>query len=672
MSLNSGSESTSWNESEKPANSNQAPGASGTMAPLDGLAGLLRLPSMTSDNRNLKEVSETIEKLEAIYENAKKSTTNELQRKIVPTVEMLTPSISAQLPGVGLYVVFDGTMYVMAALFYNRTLSIGVERITVNTNNIVQQMSAPLTPAQYPNSIFLEKLTAHYTKVAESKGVKNVSVINMIVCDLEMLHHPEAGDPKDYAHRQANYIASEWEEAIMVKTVREIVAKGYQVPVPFATPDQPYGKDGCAEARVNAISFRTSKAGTLTPDNMEVIVSTINNNNQNTGNFQANSKELIRVTAAVSLNGVSWEDHQRFMMSHRSQEQMNALQQFLGNSMGMGVYPQGFKPLRPVITVGTVQAGEQLCNNGGLFPFFSGLYALMSTNNQYVWSEALRRHTVGARGNLADLETRVDQMVSQIPGGFQNPQRIRLDEKKMSDTELVNNWIRQNVSPHATFQINLIPAGPNASINNFFFQLAKVGQNAAEIKVVIALIDSMTKGAFSEVIRGNVTSQQGWVPSKAVLIPTGMIAVNGLAEYAGKKFNTQELDEMMISHIKGPKGQLAAESLLSTMYGTIPGEEFKQRAQKLRVETSSSLFDGQVHINGWAQPHIWAPDFMAAMSKAMDSIGQLNVANNLGSWRNTSLASTPGIGLATLVGAGSNNPTGNGLGVAYNMNMPFM
>jgi hypothetical protein len=60
------------------------------------------------------------------------------------------------------------------------------------------------------------------------------------------------------------------------------------------------------------------------------------------------------------------------------------------------------------------------------------------------------------------------------------------------------------------------------------------------------------------------------------------------------------------------------------------------------------------------------------MSKAMDTIGQLNVANNLGSWRNTSLASTPGIGLATLVGAGSNNASGNGLGVAYNMNMPFM
>ena len=111
MSLNTGSESTSWNENEKPTNANQAPGAPGTMAPLDGLAGLLRLPSMTSDNRNLKEVAETIEKLEGIYENAKKSTTNELQRKIVPTVEMLTPSISAQLPGVGLYVVFDGTMY---------------------------------------------------------------------------------------------------------------------------------------------------------------------------------------------------------------------------------------------------------------------------------------------------------------------------------------------------------------------------------------------------------------------------------------------------------------------------------------------------------------------------------------------------------------------------------
>ena len=626
---------------------------------------------MTSDNRNLKEVSETMEKVAQIYENAKKSTTNELQRKIIPTIGSLTSSISPLLPGLGLYCTYEGTMYVMGVLFSNRNLTIGSERITISgMNNMTQQVSIPVAPAQYANGQFLEKLKGHYVRHAESQGVKNVSVINMIVVDLEMLAHPEAGEQKDWPHNIANYLASEWEEAIMVKSVQEICAAGYATPNPFATPEQPYGKDNCAEARVSAISNRVTKGRTLTAANMEVIASTINNNS-NISNYSGNSKEIARATAIVGLNAVSWEEHNRFIMSHRTPDQMSNLQNFLGaGGMGGAVFPNGYRPLRPVITVEAVQAGEQLQNNGGLYPFFYGLYLLMSTNNNYVFAEALRRHSVGARGNLADLEVRINQMLAQIPGGLQ-AQRITLDDKKIADTDLVNQWIRQNVSPHATFQVNLISSGPHASIMNFLFRLAGKS-NVNEVKTTIALIDAMTNNKLSEIIKRNLAANSGWNPGKPVLLPTGMIAVNGLAEYGDKKLNTQEVDEMMISHVKGKGGQAAIESYLGTQYGSNPHEEFKQRAQKLRVELSSSIFDGKVHINGFAQPHIWAPDFMSALGEAMDSIGQLNVANNLGSWRSNALVYAPGVGLATVSAAGSNNPTGSGLGVAYNMGQSFM
>lgn len=63
---------------------------------------------------------------------------------------------------------------------------------------------------------------------------------------------------------------------------------------------------------------------------------------------------------------------------------------------------------------------------------------------------------------------------------------------------------------------------------------------------------------------------------------------------------------------------------------------------------------------------------MAVLGEAMDSIGTLNVANNLGSWRSNSLVYAPGIGLATASAAGSNNPNGSGLGSFYNMSVPFM
>jgi hypothetical protein len=665
MSLNTGNESA-WSQEDN----NNAKPTGGNNAPLGGLAGLFALSSMTSDNRNLKEVSETMEKVAQIYEQAKKSTTNELQRKIIPTIESLTSSITPLLPGLGFHCTYEGTMYIMGVLFSNRNLTIGSERITINNNHMTQQVSIPVAPAQYANPQFLEKLKGHYTKFAESKGIKSVSVINMVVVDLEMLAHPEAGEQKDWAHNIANFLASEWEEAIMVKSVQEICAAGYQTPNPFANPDQPYGKDNCAEARVSAISSRVTKAKTLMAANMEVIASTINNAN-NMSNYTGNSKEIARVTAIVGLNAVSMEEHSRFLMSHRTQEQLASLQNFMGAAgMGGAVFPNGYRPLRPVITVEAVQAGEQLQNNGGLYPFFYGLYLLMTTNNNYVFAEALRRHMVGARGNLADLEVRINQMLAQIPGGL-NAQRITLDEKKIADTDLVNQWIRQNVSPHATFQVNLISSGPHASIMNFLFRLASKN-NANEVKTTIALIDAMTRNKLSDIIKRNIAASTGWNPSKPVLLPTGMIAVNGLATYGDKKLNTQEVDEMMISHIKGKNGQAAIESYLGTMYGSNPHEEFKQRAQKLRVELSQSVFDGQVHINGFAQPHIWAPDFMAALGEAMDSIGQLNVANNLGSWRSNALVYAPGVGLATASAAGSNNPSGSGLGVAYNMGSPFM
>jgi len=86
----------------------------------------------------------------------------------------------------------------------------------------------------------------------------------------------------------------------------------------------------------------------------------------------------------------------------------------------------------------------------------------------------------------------------------------------------------------------------------------------------------------------------------------------------------------------------------------------KQRSQLLRVEHGSSLFDGRNHINAFGTAAVWAPDFMAVLGAAMDGIGQLNSANNLGSFRVNKLAFAPGGGLATTHTAGSNNAMGGG------------
>jgi len=86
----------------------------------------------------------------------------------------------------------------------------------------------------------------------------------------------------------------------------------------------------------------------------------------------------------------------------------------------------------------------------------------MTTNNQYVFADALRKTHVGGRGSLAGLETRIQMMVNNMPGAANvlNPQlRPPLNEKNINDTDFVTNWIQQNVSAHAVFKINLVSNG---------------------------------------------------------------------------------------------------------------------------------------------------------------------------------------------------------------------
>lgn len=683
MSLNKegGQEFGGWNGD----NGNNNAGGQPTGEVSGILSQLFRMNSMVSDNRNLKVVSEVYEVLnDQIYKNIQTSTTDAQQRSIVPKIEHLTSNISSQLPGLGFYSVIDGVMYIQGVLFSNRENSIGTEHITINTGVGQQQrVSIPITPAAQANRQFAERLKEHYQRAAAVNNVNNIEIINLIVVDMEMLNHPEAGEQKDFPHAIALYLARQWEKALLVFGAEKIVQAGYPIPAPWLEPNTPYGKDNTAEARVQAIQGRMTDGRTLSPANMEVIVTTMNANGNNQNYNPTTTREIARVTATVSLTGVTFEEYQRQMVSQQqSGDYMANLKAFMGNSFSMGsIWPGTYRPLRPEITIDAVTAGEMMHNNGGLYPFFFGLYALMTTNNQYVFADALRKTHVGGRGSLAGLETRIQMMVNNMPGAANvlNPQlRPPLNEKNINDTDFVTNWIQQNVSAHAVFKINLVSNGPDAPIINFMRKLM-AADNTAAVKVVVALIDSMSKNKFSAVIADNAANKRGWVPGKPILIPTNTIVVNGLATTPGGKedkeryINTQEVDEMFVCNAKpgnSPAAKAAIENYMGLVYGNGQNEDFKQRSQKLRIEQSSSLFDGRNHINGFGNSAIYSPDFMAAMAQAMDGVGQLNSANNLGSFRTNNLAFAPGIGLATTAGAGSNSGLLNA-GQGFNVFTPL-
>lgn len=622
-------------------------------APAVGLAALFGQPSMSSNNRHLKEVNDVAASVKDFYAGMRNSTTASIQVSTIPEIENMTAVISPVLPGLCFYKEISGKMYIMGVLFSNDNMVAGSEFINVQNQYGNQTISFMSTPADAANGQMIEKIKQHYQDNNSRKNLQGFEIINMVVVDLEMYKHSGIQGPEDRIQRISAFLTSEWEEAILVRTAKECTEAGARLPSPFIG-GKAYGPAGNAEARITAVTDQVGATGMLTPSNMEIRVNTITPNQQYSNN--QNSKEVVRVRASVSLTGVSYLEHLQ------TAQQSGRIQQFVP-----GVYPQGYHPLRPVITLDSVQAGEQMMNNGGLYPFIYGLYILMCTNNNYAFAEALRRQSVGARGNLSSLEVRIQQLLAE--GNINMPQnaRIILDDKKMGDIDLVNQWIRQNVAQHAVFQSNLVLRGSNSSVNNALVLLSgDPVTRQGMVKTFINVIDSISNGYMSKLI----AEGQGWTMSDPVLHRTSILGVNGLAKVGDKELNTLEIDEMMLHTLKGKNGAASIAEFLRTKFGDINNpQDLKVRAQNLRVQVSESLFDNAVHINQFSTVGIWDPKFMSMLGKCFDQIGTLHVSGNHGSFRNNNLVFQQGAGLATYATVGANNPNGLSANQAFGNNI---
>lgn len=617
------------------------------IAGIEGLDDLFSSLSMTSDNRNVVEVTQVLEVLRKNYEQMNSSTTPRAQLAILPSVDPLTPSISAVLPGIVFHRIIGKAYWVQGVLFANKDITIASEPIRMN-NGIggSSQISIPVTPTQYANEQVQGALKAHFLALGESEGIREVNIINLVVQDMEMLNHGEAGDAKDRVSKIASYLAGQWENAVMVKATSLFPKAGRPIPSPWKDAKEPFGKDGYAEARVNAVQDRVTRGHTLSPANMEVVLATINNLNSS-ASIQANSKEIVRTMATVSLCGLPYNAHIANLAANRGNaSSVEAMQALIG---GGGLFPNNYRPLMPVITLESAAAGEMLNYNQGVIPYLVGLWTLMATNADHVFTEALRRLNVGSRGNLVDLEARVDQL---LQGVYAGPRTI-LDSKSITDTDVMNQWIRQNVASNAMFRSNLLTNGVDAPINNWLLALSS--EDSAEAKAtLIAAMDAVTKNKFSEILVRNKEAKTGWTPDKVALHRTQTLVVNGLAKSAaGKEHSTLEVDEMLLGHVKGPKGLQQVLNYLQIQYGATD-DQYKARCQKIRMELNQSVYDGNVHINSFAQSCIWDPLLMAAIGESMKGLGTLTVANSMASFRPQQAVFMAGGGLATSYSVGSN------------------
>ena len=629
-----------------------------------GMGALFSQTSVTTDNRNIGDVQEVMLTLRKFYEGIQESTTADIQKRIIPTIENMTPTISPILPGLILHANIGDKLYVMGVLFSTPALTFTSHQIHVASNGGNTLLSVPLTPTEYADSQVIEEIKNHYNQQSSMHGATEVNLIGMIVVDLEMYKHSEFADGVARVNAIKQFISTEWEESIFVRAAEEIAEAGGKVPTPFKD-GKAYGTGGAAEARVHAVSGRVNSAKQLSPSNMEIIASTVN---PNRGFNHNNAKEICRVNASVSLVPVSYQEHLWAL-----QNSGQGVQQMNPSMMAQTVYPHAYRPLRPVITLDQVVAGEQLNFNGGLYPFFYGLYLMMITNNNYVFAEALRRQSVGGRGNLSDLEIMIENVAKLGGLGGVPTGAIRLDAKNMADVEVVTRWIHQNVAPHATFQTNLITRGVNSSVNNFLLHLASSNQarRSKAYTTLTAVLDTMTNGKYSEIIGRNQNSGKGWTLRDPVLHQSSIISVNGIGNDGNKRMNLQEFDDMALCHAKGKNGFQQIHDYKSVVNGLGREDDWKLRCNRMRALLSETVFDGDIHFNSFSQVGVFEPTWMAVLGEAMDSIGEIQVSNNMGTFNTSNLLFTPGAALTTFTSIGSNNPTGPVFGGSYAMNQPI-
>ncbi|UVD42056.1 hypothetical protein KPN8_265 [Klebsiella phage KPN8] len=620
------------------------------------LLGLLGQASLLGSSKNVPEVEETAALIKKRVTDLKNGTPGETQKKILPEVNIITKPIISALPGIvlSLHMNNNPAVYVMPVLFSNRHLTNTLEEIQID-NGVNQQrkMSMPFTPDSYARADLFEQIKMHYKAMLQDKGVSECVIINVMVIDLEQI----VGDDvlnQGKSPLLRDEIMRSWEQGLMVQ-IAKIAANQPKasLPSPFsATGGKAYGQHGNAIARVEPIRGQYVNEGLLSPANLTIRMQTANHNGYQ-GNAEQ-SREIVNTYATVSLMGSP-------IQQFNPQLTGNIPQPYLQTPNGR---PQGYTPLQPVVIMNHAKAGEVLGDATGLSTYFMGLFSLMATNSNYLFAEALRSKNVGSRGSLTDMEHRIRQMENGLPPRTKGTE---MTDAKLSDIDFTTNWIRANIGPKAVFAADLIQFGPDAAISNFLFNLTSGAKDYSKcVKTVIAIVDSISGDAkaMSAVIAENQANNNGnggWIPGKPVLHVSNALIPVGTAVLDNKRIALGEVDEMFLS--KHYKDQITPmNQYLENMYGSNPNVPEKLRRYNLLIQLSTIFSEG-VNLFGFARRCYWDPLFMDAFTKAMNTIGSLQVTGSMGQFAANVQVFAPGQQYISQATAGNSGGVvlGNGM-----------
>lgn len=628
---------------------------------LTSLLGLMGQTSSTFTGRSIPEMNKVQEELQKVFKQRREDKLNTLKAKIVPEIDLINPNVSPILPGLVLWMKQENTIYIAPFLFYSKSMIVDVEEVVMYTQQSQHRVNVPRTPSAYID----KRLNAELVQQFKSNHNSTAAVVQIAAGVINLENYGDIrNDEKRVIDKIQAYMDREWETGILIEIVRQTAkAEGAKLPSPFFS-SQPYGANGTADARITPITAPLhGENGVILPSNMEVSVVTTNPNQNyalnNNNNVDNTPREVCRVHANVSLLPVN------------HQEYLNNIRRANINPMGLGgPMNDGYRPFRPCIGLNNAVAGPQMNSNGGIIPFLMGLYVLMCANNRYAFADVLRRAKCGVRGNLVNLEPRLDKLFSEnhIPR-LVGQNSTKLDNKNIIDIELVNRWIQQHIMQQAIFTVPVLPTGANSALTKLLIDLNNPATKADAVKAIMTAADAISNNAFSKAAAANSGSDsKGWNPTKPIYHASNILVVDGTARFNGELFNLGELDEMSVHHFAGPNGGPNADVFLRTMYQQNDRENLKARQQRLRIMLTEAMNLTDLEINGFGRVAVMDPGFMNLLGTVFSTIGTLNTSSINGNFMNGDATFAPGTSLAVDYVAGVNtNQQGGGTWDAYNV-----
>lgn len=636
------------------------------------LASLVGMSSVVGGNRENTALNNAIEDLTEFKKQANLSSHQEAQRAILPEPMKMDINLSPTLPGMILYTKVNNSLLVGAFLFSNRESAQELEDIsTHNAGPLAVGLPARVqirqTPNRYINIEMLTNVTENMKARFAKEGVNEVHLVTSMVIDLE--NYPKLDNERAQRDLIRNTVLNEWEAGVRTCILKAYSKSGAPLAAPFINSKgerepNAFGKHKHAVARTEPC-VATLINGIPSGSNLAVRLQTSRKNEHyDYSSVNETSRELVTAYSSVSLVAQPFNVYATNIKTHN----VNVLGLGMGGQKG---YAMGYKPLQAVVVMNAVKAGPQMGNNNGVASWLMGVYASMSVNHNYLFTEALRSQKIGARGNLSHVERRVKDMLQTIPGGQPRDPKMEMTETRLKDVEFVNEWIRNNISERAAFAIDLVDFNVNAALNNFLINIAGDKVRGRENKeTIIAVLDSMSGNEATRKLEENAKSGHGWNLDKPVLHPSPIMLPVGTMVVNGEKHSLEEVDEIFLSRMF-PTETLGMLEYLRGIYGD--GGSTPEDIRRYRISTAlAAMLDGDVNITGYARRHYLDPEFCVFLGSVMETLGTMQASGIMGTMNANLAVFAPGIEYVLNAAAGAsgyystgNVFVGNNSGIQY-------